>query len=190
MTSRLDRLVLLLDTGSTNTVRSAAAKQLGQVQKQHPDELYPLLTRVLVHLNRLFDNLYSKSWETRIAAGQAIEAICSNVPIWDPAVGNADVEELNGLLSFDNLDINNVLMNGKPLLSSKGKEFDDDLSDMDPKERLALQKKRIIEKLGLGTQFMDSKHCLNLVDFFDENDVKVTPVEVKKEKVETPVEEE
>jgi TATA-binding protein-associated factor len=52
MTTRLDRLVLLLDTGSTQIVRSTAAKQLGQVQKQHPDELYPLLTRVLVHLNR------------------------------------------------------------------------------------------------------------------------------------------
>ena len=29
--------------------------------------------------------LKSSSWDTRIAAGQAIEAIAQNVPQWDPA---------------------------------------------------------------------------------------------------------
>ncbi len=29
--------------------------------------------------------LTSKSWETRIAAGQAVEAIASNVKKWDPS---------------------------------------------------------------------------------------------------------
>ena len=29
--------------------------------------------------------LKSNSWDTRIAAGQAIEAIAQNVPQWDPA---------------------------------------------------------------------------------------------------------
>ena len=28
--------------------------------------------------------LNSKSWETRIAAGQAVEAIAANVKLWDP----------------------------------------------------------------------------------------------------------
>jgi TATA-binding protein-associated factor len=149
-----------LDTGSTKIVRSTAAKQIGQVQKQHPDELYPLLTRVLVHLN-------SKSWETRVAAGEAIEAICENVPKWDPLPSNGEIEKLEGLLSFKSMDIDVVLERGQPLLSSAGKEFDADLTDMDPKERLALQKKQLRERLGLATQFMD-------VDFFDENDVRVT----------------
>jgi TATA-binding protein-associated factor len=169
--------VLLLDTGSTKIVRSTAAKQIGQVQKQHPDELYPLLTRVLVHLN-------SKSWDTRVAAGEAIEAICENVPQWDPAPSNGDIEKLEGLLSFDTLDIDIVLEKGQPLLSSAGKEFDADLSDMDPKERLAVQKKRLRERLGIATQFMD-------VDFFDENDVNITKsssVDVSKETVDKVVE--
>jgi TATA-binding protein-associated factor len=177
MTTRLDRLVLLLDTGSTKIVRSTAAKQIGQVQKQHPDELYPLLTRVLVHLN-------SKSWETRVAAGEAIEAICENVPQWDPMPSNGEIENLEGLLSFNTMDIDIVLERGQPLLSSAGKEFDADLSEMDPKERLALQKKQLRERLGLATQFMD-------VDFFDENDVKVvkaSSVETGKESVDKVVE--
>jgi TATA-binding protein-associated factor len=50
--NRLERLVLLLDTGSSASVRSAAAKQLGEIQKQHPNDLYPLLERVIFHLNR------------------------------------------------------------------------------------------------------------------------------------------
>jgi TATA-binding protein-associated factor len=39
-------LVLLLDTGSTTAVRRTAAQQLGEIQKQHPGELYNLLSRV------------------------------------------------------------------------------------------------------------------------------------------------
>lgn len=45
--NRLDRLVLLLDTGSTTAVRRTAAQQLGEIQKQHPGELYNLLSRVI-----------------------------------------------------------------------------------------------------------------------------------------------
>jgi TATA-binding protein-associated factor len=147
--SRLDRLVLLLDTGSTNTVRTSAAKQLGVIQKQHPDELYPLLTRVLVHLD-------SKQWETRVAAGQAIESICESVPLWDPqTITPTTDEKLTGLLTFDTLDLNKVMARGSPLLSSEGNEFDVDLSELDPKQRLEMQKKRLRERLGLGTEFMD-----------------------------------
>jgi TATA-binding protein-associated factor len=62
---------------------------------------------------------------------------------------------LDGLLSFSTLDIDVVLERGQPLLSSAGKEFDADLSDLDPKERLVIQKKRLKERLGLATQFMD-----------------------------------
>ncbi|KAF9347325.1 TATA-binding protein-associated factor mot1, partial [Mortierella sp. NVP85] len=71
MSTRLDRLVLLLETGSTAAVRATAAQQLGDIQKQHPSELFNLLSRVLVHLR-------SKNWDTRIAAGQALEAIVGN----------------------------------------------------------------------------------------------------------------
>ena len=44
--SRLDRLWVLLDSGSTPVTRKAAAHQIGEVQKLHPHELHNLLRKV------------------------------------------------------------------------------------------------------------------------------------------------
>jgi len=33
--------------------------------------------------------LYSSQWETRIAAGLAVEAIASHVPIWQPSASSS-----------------------------------------------------------------------------------------------------
>ena len=79
---RLDRLFVLLETGSSAVTRSAAAKQLGEVQKLHPHELNTLLTRTATYLR-------STNWETRIAAAEAVRAIVSNVPQWEPQVAEA-----------------------------------------------------------------------------------------------------
>ena len=43
---RLERLWILLDTGSTPVTRQAAAEQIGEVQKLHPHELNNLLRKV------------------------------------------------------------------------------------------------------------------------------------------------
>ena len=43
---RLDRLWVLLDSGSTPVTRKAAAEQIGEVQKLHPHELQNLLKKV------------------------------------------------------------------------------------------------------------------------------------------------
>lgn len=75
--NRLDRLFVLLETGSSAVTRSAAAKQLGEVQRLHPHELNTLLTRLSTYL-------HSTSWETRVAASEAVRAIVSNVPEWFP----------------------------------------------------------------------------------------------------------
>lgn len=75
---RLDRLFVLIETGSSPVTRKAASQQLGEVIKYHPYELQPLL-------NRIFNLLCSTSWDTRIAAVQAIEAICNNTPQWVPS---------------------------------------------------------------------------------------------------------
>lgn len=77
MAFRLDRLFVLLESGSSAVTRKAAACQLGEVQKLHPHELHNLLNRILTYL-------HSPNWDTRIAAGQAVQAIVSNVPEWDP----------------------------------------------------------------------------------------------------------
>jgi TATA-binding protein-associated factor len=60
-------------------------------------------------------------------------------------------------LSFENFHLDTIRKTAKPLLASKGNEFDIDFSAMNPKERLALQKKQIREQLGFGSEFMDGK---------------------------------
>ncbi|KAI8096669.1 uncharacterized protein BX664DRAFT_324574 [Halteromyces radiatus] len=162
MATRLDRLVLLLDTGSTSAIRRTAAQQLGEIQKQHPGELYNLLSRVVVHLR-------SKAWDTRWAAGQALEAIATNVPSWEPLETLCDPSSSTtpndiNKLRFDQFDLASVLQHGKPLLGSAGKEYDIDFSDMTPQERLEMQRRNLRERLGLGSQFMD-------VDLLDDTDL-------------------
>ena len=43
---RLDRLLVLLESGSTPVARKAAAEQIGEIQKLHPHELNNLLRKV------------------------------------------------------------------------------------------------------------------------------------------------
>ncbi|KAK6642823.1 hypothetical protein RUM43_004325 [Polyplax serrata] len=123
MTSRLDRLFVLLESGSSNVTRKAAAKQLGEVQKLHPHELQNLLARIKTYL-------YSPTWDTRIAAGQAIQAVIENVPLWNPtpvplvSSENTPEEKSNRKLNLELFDINNILKNGIHLTGSEGKEYD------------------------------------------------------------------
>lgn len=70
-------MFVLLENGGSDATRQAAALQLGEIVKLHPHELSNLLSKLKLFLS-------SKSWETRIAAGQAVSAILSNVPPWDP----------------------------------------------------------------------------------------------------------
>ncbi|XP_050083942.1 TATA-binding protein-associated factor 172 [Anopheles aquasalis] len=179
MTSRLDRLFILLESGSAAVTRKAAAKQIGEVQKLHPHELHNLLSRLLTYL-------HSNSWETRIAAAQAVQSILENVPQWEPK-GCADVkkeepedeeeeedcdEQSNdspgkgqgrpvtgrsrthhNRLSFDGFDLNAVLFKGARLMGSEGTEFDPlEENDMvDLREKLARQRALLNEKLGLSS---------------------------------------
>jgi TATA-binding protein-associated factor len=145
MTTRLDRLVILLETGSTTIVRTTAAQQLAAIQKQHPHELYNLLARVAPYLR-------NREWECRVAAGKAIGGIAENVPQWDPNADDTmqDVktelqsikeeelevsventkeplkiktenDDLDGRLHFNTFDPVQVLRNGLKLLGSAGK---------------------------------------------------------------------
>ncbi|KAI9750007.1 MAG: TATA-binding protein-associated factor mot1, partial [Chaenotheca gracillima] len=170
----LDRLVTLLETGSTQLIRNTAAQQLADVQKAHPDELFHLLTRVIPYLR-------SKSWETRIAAAKAVGGIVDNADKLDP---NAqDVSEVkdedqikqevpasqvkleeNGTtpssddhLSPETLDLELILQHGKKLLGSAGKEYDYALATLDPAARLAVLKKSLNSRLGLGGEYTEEE---------------------------------
>ncbi|XP_039995012.1 TATA-binding protein-associated factor 172 [Xiphias gladius] len=173
--SRLDRLFILLDTGTTPVTRKAAAQQLGEVVKLHPHELNNLLSKVLTYLR-------SPNWDTRIAAGQAVEAIVKNIPEWDPAPKPKEesCEDLSpedsscDRLSFYHFDISRLLKHGASLLGSAGAEFelqDDKTGEMDPKERLARQRKLLQKKLGLD---MGAAIGMDTEELFNDEDLDYT----------------
>ncbi|KAJ6884168.1 hypothetical protein NC652_031224 [Populus alba x Populus x berolinensis] len=171
--SRLNRLLTLLDTGSTQATRLTAAKQIGDIAKSHPQDLHSLLKKVS-------QNLHSKNWDTRVAAAHAIGAIAQNVKHASlnelfasvetkmSEIGvSGHVEDLvacpnfhsqiisNGL--FRSFDMNKVLEFGA-LLASGGQEYDiANDNSKNPRERLARQKQNLRRRLGLDVceQFMD-----------------------------------
>ncbi|KAG0053998.1 TATA-binding protein-associated factor mot1 [Gryganskiella cystojenkinii] len=162
MATRLDRLVLLLETGSTAAVRATAAQQLGDIQKQHPSELFNLLSRWSP-----FCFHFATDPEVKLENG---------VTEKPPVTEHSQYDRL----AFNNFDIGQVLQNGKLLLGSAGKEYDLDLSDLDPAERLAIQRKNLATNLGLMTsQFMD-------VDLMDESDISAPKTPMKQEQPPTP----
>ncbi|KAG8771746.1 TATA-binding protein-associated factor mot1 [Ceratobasidium sp. 428] len=113
MASRLDRLLLLLDSGSSPSIRHTAARQIGQlaaksVSRDAPatvqikaeagvEELKPAVADVCYGLaaedwaealsvvTMVLPYLRSKSSETRSAAALALSHICSLLPLWSPA---------------------------------------------------------------------------------------------------------
>jgi TATA-binding protein-associated factor len=164
------RLYRLLEKGSTQLIRNTAAQQLADVQKQHPDELFNLLGRVLPYLR-------SHSWDTRTAAAKAIGGIVSNADKFDPNDDDADVgvsengvkgeggdikkedqaSEVEDLLQLETLDVNSILQYGKKLLGSAGKEYEYSLAGMDATQRLNYQKKNLTSRLGLGGEYIEEE---------------------------------
>ncbi|XP_060070663.1 TATA-binding protein-associated factor 172-like isoform X2 [Ylistrum balloti] len=151
MSTRLDRLFLLLDTGSTPLIRKSAAEQLGEVQKLHPYELNNLLSKVHGYLR-------SPNWETRIAAGQAVEAIARNVPKWEAKLvpkqepqSDPSCVQSPGQLLFAQFDLNKVLNYGASLVGSEEKmyEVDNSTTQLADKEQLSRQRQMLNKRLGL-----------------------------------------
>jgi TATA-binding protein-associated factor len=170
----------LLETGSTALIRNTAADQLADVQKQHPDELFNLLTRVIPYLR-------SKSWETRVAAAKAIGGIAANAEKFDPNAEDEATEtevksETNGHVKFEDsngdvvkkeengdgalpplsdsldlatLDLPSIIKFGKALVSAGTKEHDYKLAAMNPTERLEYQKNTLLKRLGFEGEYVE-----------------------------------
>ncbi|KAL6533717.1 btaf1 RNA polymerase II, B-TFIID transcription factor-associated, 170kDa [Orobanche hederae] len=171
--SRLHRLLTLLDTGSTQATRFSAARQIGEIAKSHPQDLNALLSKVSQYLR-------SKKWDTRVAAAHAVGAIAENVKHTSLTELSSCVElklldagisatfedvvtlpnfrsKIGGSTSFRSFDLNNVLEFGA-LVASGGQEYDIASDNCkNPKERLARQKQNLKRRLGLDVceQFMD-----------------------------------
>ncbi|KAJ4895796.1 TATA-binding protein-associated factor BTAF1 [Raphanus sativus] len=184
--SRLSRLLTLLDTGSTQTTRLTAARQIGDIAKSHPQDLSSLLRKVLHYLR-------SKKWDTRVAAAHAIGAIVLNVKHTSLSEllnslatklaeaglsGNVDEVVASGNLQskllenapFRSFEMNKVLEFGA-LLASGGQEYDI-LNDnsKNPRDRVARQKKNLRRRLGLDMceQFMDVNEMIGDEDLIEQ----------------------
>ena len=156
----------LLETGSTQLIRNTAAQQLADVQKNHPDELFNLLSRVVPYLR-------SSSWDTRTAAAKAIGGIVEHAEKFDPNAGQSIVKHETDIkeevknedgdhssedqLSLDTLDVEAILTHGKELLGSAGKQYDFKLAGLSPAERLTHQKKSLTARLGLGGEYIEEE---------------------------------
>jgi TATA-binding protein-associated factor len=159
--TRLDRLVTLLETGHTTLIRNTAAQQLADVQKQHPDELFNLLSRVVPYLR-------SRSWDTRRAAAKAIGGIVENANKYDPNEDDGEVkvdDEDDGpcecaptgdQIAFEDLDVPKIVENGAQLLGKGTPEYEYQFMGMSPLERLAHQKKGLRDRLGFNGKYTEN----------------------------------
>ena len=161
-------------------IRNTAASQLGDVQKQHPDELFNLLARVVPFLR-------SRGWDTRTAAAKAVGAIAENAPIYNPNPlthikdhtdrgllpdsNGAQLSSSGASLRLENLDIGLILRFGKKLLGSDENGTDHALGSLDPVERLEFLKRTLPGRLGLQGEYVEAK----VEDVFPEKAVKVLP---------------
>ncbi|KAE8194770.1 hypothetical protein A4X06_0g5314 [Tilletia controversa] len=185
-TSRLDRLVSLLDTGSTSAIRSSAAKQLGQIAEraassqqstENSDDIKVVKegggagasasddasppttawTEGVLLLAKIVPLLRSRVWETRLAAANAVGAVCDALPLWLPSPSSSSSAEPptpspSPLASFN---LPRLLSSGTKLLSSAGKEFESTTlllggkGNANAAERLA-HAKRSMQSLGLS----------------------------------------
>ncbi|KIJ63251.1 hypothetical protein HYDPIDRAFT_113216 [Hydnomerulius pinastri MD-312] len=174
MTSRLDRLLLLLDTGSSASVRNTAAKQLAQLaarsvisdvaveddiksNRQHAttgdtsawSELLAVVARILPFL-------HSKSHDTRSAASNALSQIFTLVPVWRPQV--EDVKPPPDFSTappeFPAFSVQELMQKGVLLLASSGKEFSKPSGILANSAEVKRARKEAMGRLGLD--FLDS----------------------------------
>ncbi|KAI1330419.1 hypothetical protein F5Y16DRAFT_396387 [Xylariaceae sp. FL0255] len=175
MASRLDRLVTILETGSTKLIKDTAVNQLADWQKQQPEELFNLLSRVVPYLRH-------KDWDTRSTAAKALGKIIENAAFYDPNEdeGSADnqkeepkAKEENGFVKKEEegepslpsdeyynpetLHIASILKYGRELLRI-GANVDYGLASLEPQARLTHLKKTLNGRLGLlGRPFEDDE---------------------------------
>ncbi|XP_043248205.1 TATA-binding protein-associated factor 172 [Colletes gigas] len=157
MTSRLDRLFILLETGTNAVTKRAAAQQLGEAQRLHPHDLHHLLARVSTLLK-------SPQWDTRVSAAQAVQAILAQVPAWDPQPikketcteedGETRKHVPNNRLNLDDFDMEKVLARSSHLTGSEGSEYDLIAADGEQMPLPNQEEKIIAAKLGLHPRLM------------------------------------
>ncbi|CAK5279450.1 unnamed protein product [Mycena citricolor] len=203
MTSRLDRLLLLLDTGSSTSVRNTAAKQLAQLAaksvisdvaieddnlkiRQHvPLDDSQAWSDLMSVVARIIPFLHSKSFETRTAASVALSHIFSLVPLWQPrAKPELGEEQMLPEPDFPSFSVKELITTGNRLLASSGKEFMKPAGILASPAEVKKASKAAMKRLGL--EFLQDDELDELademdVDVEDEAEIPVIPVPKKAE---------
>ncbi|KAK0210306.1 SNF2 superfamily chromatin remodeling protein [Desarmillaria ectypa] len=178
MTSRLDRLLLLLDTGSSTSVRTTAAKQLAQLaaksvtgdvaieeeiktNRQHVSLGDPASWSELMSVvARIIPFLHSKSFDTRTAASVALSHIFSLTPLWRPYNDESqskpvvDTQLSLPAPEYPNFSVKELILQGKLLLASSGKEFQRPTGILSSAAEVKKARKEAMGRLGL--EFLDN----------------------------------
>ncbi|EIW85445.1 hypothetical protein CONPUDRAFT_80033 [Coniophora puteana RWD-64-598 SS2] len=172
MTSRLDRLLLLLDTGSSSSVRNTAAKQLAQLaaksvisdvateddikttRQRASLEDSSAWTELMSVVARILPYLQSRNFETRSAASNALSQIFSLVPVWRPQETDMKVDGDSSPPEFPAFSVQILMQGGKLLLASSGKEFSKPQGILSNPVELKRARKEAMGRLGLD--FLDS----------------------------------
>lgn len=164
--TRLDRLLNLLSTGQTLSVRTTAAQQLGaiahqRIQHGHQEGSIYAGTEgnwqeIAGLLHKLLPVLKSKSNDARSAAASAVDQICSSVGIWDPTHAESSVEATSTLsesagvqdtfLSLAEFNLHDIMTKEQHLLGSSGSEYTQPGSAVESDKA----HKDILTDLGLG----------------------------------------
>ncbi|EDV27672.1 uncharacterized protein TRIADDRAFT_53613 [Trichoplax adhaerens] len=143
MDTRLDRLLILLDSGSHSAIKRAAAVQLGDIVKLHPEELDNLLNKVFVYFTK-------KNWDTRIAAGEAVEAIAKNVPLWNPSFNcrnSTSLPKVKGV-NVDKFNLTRVMQSASVMVSSVHDNESEQLTSKDiPVSQQIAEQKTALKKV-------------------------------------------
>lgn len=177
MSSRLDRLLLLLDTGSSTSVRTTAAKQLAQLavksvtsdiniveddvksSRQHISQAdRSAWNDLMAVVARILPFLHSKSFETRTSASVAISQICSLAPFWTPSqrINGMDEDKATAALTipdFPTFSVQDLISQGNLLLASSGKEFTKPTGILATTAEVKKARKEAMGRLGL--EFLD-----------------------------------
>ncbi|KAI0806918.1 SNF2 chromatin remodeling protein [Fomes fomentarius] len=177
MTSRLDRLLLLLDTGSSASVRATAAKQLAQLAAKSVISDVALVeddvktarhhvpvgdpsgwSELMAVLARILPYLHSRSHETRSAASTALSQIFTLVPLWMPYT-DAESKPYGASSSlptpeFPSFSVRELMERGTLLLASSGKEFIKPTGILANSSEVKKARKEAMGRLGLD--FLDS----------------------------------
>ncbi|KAJ9128031.1 hypothetical protein QFC24_000322 [Naganishia onofrii] len=167
MASRLERIVALLETGSSPVVRQTAAKQLGDIAFR----FFPTaeiktesVKQELRHLTqhhkyarstyedgwansvalvcRILPFLASKSMDTRLAAVDAINHIAEAVPLWYPEAQSENVDQVMSEAKPDPLAIRIQDVNVQALINSKS-QLPTDSEPSAPVGKVSVKRRRL-----------------------------------------------